>query len=108
MQDKLKEILKKTSIFTTDPDKDWKRLFGGLVCLTALALAWSVYFYIGIKQEIIDSESAGQKAGQMGTGEKEDELHSLVVKFEAKKQENDSVVSGTHLPAVLNLPDPAR
>ncbi len=108
MQEKLKEILKKTSIFTTDPDKDWRRLFSGLVVLTALALGWSVYFYMDISQEIIDSEAAGQKPGLMGTGEREDELHSLVIEFEARKQKNDGVVSGTRLPTVLALPDPAR
>lgn len=108
MQDKLKEILKKTSIFTTDPDKDWRRLFSGLVVLTVLALGWSVYFYTDINKEIIDSEAAGRKPGLMGTGEREDELHNLVIEFEAKKQKNDGIVSGTRLPAALALPDPAR
>jgi predicted negative regulator of RcsB-dependent stress response len=108
MQDKFKEILKKISIFTTDPDKDWRRLFVGLIFLMLIVFVWSTYFYTQVKQEIIDSESMRQRITNGNTGERENELRKILVDFEAKKQKNDSLISGSHLPVVLDLSDPLR
>lgn len=108
MQNNLKEILKKISIYTTDPDRDWRRMFIGLIFLTVISFAWSVYFYMQTKQEIIDSESLKKGALTGTTGEREDELRSLIIKFEAKKKENDAVMSGVREPSVLELGDPSR
>lgn len=108
MQEKFKEILKKISIFTADPDKDWRRLFVGLICLAIIVFIWSVYFYMQIKQEIVDSEVTRKKTTIGITGEREDELRKLIIEFEVKKQKNDAVINGSHLPAVLDLSNPAR
>lgn len=108
MQEKLKETLKKISIFTTDPDKDWRRLFGALLVLTVIAFVWSIFFYIEVNQAIVSSESTERKTVDGVTTEREDELHKLITEFEAKKQKNDDVLKGTRRPALLDLSDPAR
>lgn len=108
MQDKLKEIYKKISIFTTDPDKDWRRLFTGFMCLTISVFVWSIFFYIQVRQDIIDSESIKQKSIGTTVVEREDDLRKLIVEFEAKKQKNDALINGNSMPTILDLSDPAR
>ncbi|MCF7865752.1 MAG: hypothetical protein K9M11_04610 [Candidatus Pacebacteria bacterium] len=108
MKNKLKEILEKLSIFTTDPDKDWRRMFLSFVSLILISFTWSVFFYIRTKQEIADSESLRGSSLNSVAGEREDELRNLIMKFEAKKMENDAVVSGVRDSSVLELGDPSR
>ncbi|MBP6974374.1 MAG: hypothetical protein KBB54_00325 [Candidatus Pacebacteria bacterium] len=108
MQDKLKETLKNISIFTTDPDKDWRRIFITLMCLVLGLLTWSFFFYGQINKDIAESETQISKNAGGAVSEKEDELRSLVVELKTKKQKNEGIVDGAYVPAVLKLSDPSR
>lgn len=108
MQEKLKELLKKISIFTTDPDKDWRRLFGVLFGLTVVAFVWSVLFYVEVNQAMVNSEAVERKSVGGAATEREDELKKLISEFEAKRQRGEDAIRGTRRPALLDLSDPAR
>jgi ribonuclease HI len=61
MQDKITKILKQASIFTTDPDKDWRRIFVGLIVITVSVSVWSFFFYRQVNQDIQVSETKRPK-----------------------------------------------
>jgi uncharacterized protein YpmS len=108
MQDKLKEIIKKISIFTTDPDKDWRRLFIALICITVGVFAWSLFFYTKIQQDIADSELGRAKSPSTITTEQESELRDLIIELEEKKKKNSGVVNGTSRTSIQETRDPSR
>lgn len=107
MQDQIKKILIQASIFTTDPDKDWRRLFVGLMCILFGVSVWSFFFYGQISTDISTVEVKQVKNVGTAVTEQEDELHSIVVKFESKKKRNDSIVEGSSDTAQLKLQDPS-
>lgn len=108
MQDKLKKILIQASIFTTDPDKDWRRLFIGLICLVLGVSVWSLYFYTQINQGMKVSETNRPKNAGSLVAEQGDELRRLVIELEAKKAKNEAVVKGEYLPSISKVVDPSR
>lgn len=107
MQDQIKKILIQASIFTTDPDKDWRRIFIGLMCILFVVSVWSFFFYGQISTDISTAEVKQVKNVGTGVTEQEDELHSIVVKFESKKKRNDSIVEGGSSALLLKLQDPS-
>lgn len=108
MQEKFKQILKNASIFTTDPDKDWRRLFASLICLVLVALVWSFFFFTRIQQDIADSEAKQAKGTSAVVSEKEDELRDLVVELETKKSKNNTISAGGYTATVSRFKDPSR
>jgi hypothetical protein len=108
MQDKIKKIFIQASIFTTDPDKDWRRLFIGLMGVMLSVSVWSFYFYTQINQDIQISEINRPKNTGSLVVEQGDELHRLVLELETKKTKNEAVVRGEYLPSILRIVDPSR
>lgn len=107
MQEQIKKIIIKASIFTTDPDKDWRRLFVGLVCVLFGVSIWSFFFYSQITTDIMTSEIKQVKGVGAAVSEQEDELHTMVEKFESKKKKNESIVEGGADASLLRLQDPS-
>lgn len=107
MQEQIKKIIKKASIFTTDPDKDWRRLFVGLVCLLLGVSVWSFFFYSQITTDIATSEVKQVKSVGAAVTEQEDELRTMVEKFESKKKRNEAIVGGDSESLLLKLQDPS-
>ncbi len=107
MQEQIKKIIIKASIFTTDPDKDWRRLFVGLVCILFGVSIWSFFFYGQISTDIATSEIKQVKNVGSAVSEQEDELRTMVEKFESKKKRNDSIVEGDSDASLLKLQDPS-
>lgn len=108
MQDKIKQIFIRASIFTTDPDRDWRRLFIGLVIIVLGISIWSFNFYAQINQDIKASEVKRPKNAGSVVSEQKDELHSLVIELEAKKAKSEAVIRGEYSSAVSKIVDPSR
>ena len=108
MQEKLKQIFKGASMFTTNPDSDWRRLFLGLILIILGLMTWSFFFYAQVKQDIEDS--GAQKVRSTGgvSSAQEDELRDLILELETKKSANGGVIDGSYVPAVLKTSDPSR
>ncbi len=108
MQDKITQIFKYVSIFTTDPDKDWRRLFVGLVCVLLGISAWSFFFYNQINRDIQISETKSPKNAGSVISEQGEELHRLVVELETKKSKNEAIVKGEYATVTSKMIDPSR
>lgn len=108
MQDKITKILKQASIFTTDPDKDWRRIFVGLIVITVSVSVWSFFFYRQVNQDIQVSETKRPKNAGAVVVEQGDELRRLISDLELKKAKNEAVVKGEYVELVQKIIDPSR
>jgi hypothetical protein len=57
----LTEYIQKISIYTTDPDTDWKRIFSVLLIVLLGVSIWSFSFFSQIRNGIIDFENQAPK-----------------------------------------------
>ncbi len=108
MQEKFNQLLKNASLFTTNPDRDWRKLFSILTLVIFGLLVWSFFFYAQVQQDIAESEAQKVSGAAGGTGAQEDQLRNLIVELEAKKSKNQAVSSGSSTPAILKSTDPSR
>ncbi len=84
MQDKVKEILKRFSFVTNQPESDWPKLFLCLVLIGIVSLVWNIYFYFAVQADIAASENSSRtRAAAIAT--KEDEIREVIQTFEDKK-----------------------
>lgn len=108
MQDKITQLIKYISIFTTDPDRDWRRIFIGLVAITLGVSAWSFFFYLQVNQDIQASVVKRPKNAGAIVSEQGDELRHLIAELDAKKLKNDAVIKGEYATVISNISDPSR
>lgn len=107
MQNNFKELIKKISIFTTDPNKDWSRIFAILSGILVVAVIWSFAFYYKIQNDI---QTLDRTQGFSGSRvpNKENELQSLISRMDQKKKQNNDIVSGNFEFSNIEMVDPAR
>lgn len=107
MNNTLKAILNRFSIFTTDPSVDWRRVFIGLLILTIGGIVWNVSFYLKTKEGIIDIENQQTRSSSPIISQRETELRDLVNAYELRVVENKSIIEGTYTSSVTALSDPS-
>ncbi len=103
----LTEYIQKISIYTTDPDTDWKRIFSVLLIVLLGVSIWSFSFFSQIRNGIIDFENQAPKNPGGVIDVQRNEIDSFIREYSEKEKFNKGIVDGTYIPSVVEIRDPS-
>lgn len=90
MQDKIKKIGEKIFFFTTDPDRDWRRMFSLLVLFVIISFIWNIYFFFNVREDIRAADAVQANVPTSTVGQ-EDEVKKTINLYNAKAAKNKAL-----------------
>ncbi len=95
-KEKLKKFSKKISIFTTNPEVDWERVFFGLVTCMIVGVLLSVLFFFDAEKSIVSTgDSSSPQSVEGANQSKDQQINKILNNFDIRSKKNAGYLNGT-------------